>query len=84
MKPQEQYVIGMIQTALATDSRIHKQDVQVAIRGERIHLTGQTSTEERRRLIETVVAEKVPEWEIRNEITVLEIAPPAQPETICA
>jgi hypothetical protein len=84
MESGEPYVIGRIQKALATDPRIHKQDVKVTICGGIIHLTGEASTEERRRLIELVVRETVPDTEIRNEVAVLEIAAPTHPEKISA
>jgi osmotically-inducible protein OsmY len=83
MDPQEEYLIGRIQNALATDVRVHKQDVSVLIRGGKIHLTGQTSTEERRHAVEAVVAETAPGFEIKNELTIIEMSGPAQPEIIC-
>ncbi|HMG36742.1 MAG TPA: BON domain-containing protein [Blastocatellia bacterium] len=82
MESNEQYLIGKVQRALATDPRVHKQDVTVTVCGSRIHISGQTSTNDRRRAIELVVSETVPEMEVRNELTVIEIAGPAQPEMI--
>jgi osmotically-inducible protein OsmY len=82
MNAEYQYLVGRIQNALATDPRVNKLDVKVNIIGGRIHLTGHTSTEERRRMIAEVVSETVPELEVRNELTVMEVAEAAAPEVI--
>jgi len=82
MNTDYQYLVGKIQSALALDSRTSKLDVKVMIAGGKIHLMGQTSTEERRRAIAVVVAEAVPDLEVRNELTVMQIGDPAQPEDI--
>lgn len=83
MESQREYLIGRIQKALATDPRVHKQDVSVTILGGRIYLTGQTSTEERRHAVESVVSETAPGFEIENELTVIVMTGPNQPEIIC-
>ncbi|HXG92233.1 MAG TPA: BON domain-containing protein [Blastocatellia bacterium] len=77
-----QYLVGKIQNALATDPRTSKQDVKVMIHSGRIHLMGQTSTDERRHTIAKVVSEVVPDMEVRNEMTVIELTEPAQAEVI--
>jgi osmotically-inducible protein OsmY len=77
-----QYIVGKIQSALATDPRTNKQDVKVMIRSGLVYLTGQTSTDERRRTIAEVVAEIVPEMQVRNELKVIELSEPAEPEVI--
>jgi osmotically-inducible protein OsmY len=78
-----QYMVGRIQNALATDPRTNKQDVKVMIRNGRVHLSGQTSTEERRQTIAAVVSEIAPDLEVRNELTIIELSEPAAPEVIC-
>jgi len=83
MNTDYQYLVGKIQTALATDARTNKLDVKVMIAGGKIHLMGQTSTEERRQAIAAVVAEAVPDMDVRNELTVMQIGDPGQPEEIC-
>ena len=77
-----QYLVGRIQNVLATDPRTNKQDVKVMVRNGRVHLSGQTSTEERRRTIADVVSEIIPDLEVRNELTVIELSEPAEPEVI--
>ena len=77
-----QYLVGKLQHALATDERVNMLDVKVMVFSDKIHLTGQVTTEERRRAIEEVVAEILPGVEVRNELTVLEVKHPSQPEVI--
>ena len=82
MNADYQYLVGRIQSALAEDARTSKLDVKVMICGGRIHLTGQTATEERSRAITQVVSEFVPEMEVRNELTVMQVGAPAAAEVI--
>ena len=82
MNTDYQYMVGKIQHALATDPRVNKLDVKVMIVGERIHLIGHTATEERRAVIAQVVRETVPEMEVRNELSIINVAEPGQPEVI--
>ena len=77
-----QYLVGRIQNVLATDPRTNKQDVKIMVRNGRVYLTGETSTDERRRTIAQVVSEVVPELEVRNELKVIELSEPAEPEVI--
>jgi osmotically-inducible protein OsmY len=82
MNSDYQYLVGKLQHALAIDRRVNMLDVKVVVRGSKIYLTGEVATEERRRAIVQVVAELLPGIEVRNELTVLEINQPHQPETI--
>lgn len=82
MKVDYQYLVGKLQQALAADLRVNMLDVKVMVFSDKIHLTGQVSTEERRRAVAEVVAELLPEVEVRNELTVLRINHPHQPEVI--
>lgn len=82
MTPETDYLIGRICQALAEDPRVNKQDVRVVIREGRVILIGDTATEERRAAIAAVVAETVPDLEVRNEIAVRCVDGPPQPEVI--
>jgi BON domain len=73
MNSDYQYLVGKLQHALAIDGRVNMLDVKVMVRGSKIFLTGEVATEERRRAVMAVVAELLPEVEVRNELTVLEI-----------
>jgi osmotically-inducible protein OsmY len=77
-----QYLVGKLQRALATDSRVNMLDIKIVVCGGKIHLTGQVATDERRRAITEVVREQLPGIEVSNELTVLEVNHPPQPEVI--
>jgi osmotically-inducible protein OsmY len=82
MTNEPEYLVGRIRNALATDPRVCKQDVEITILGGRVHLAGSTSTEERRLHIAEVAGEIAPEFEVVNDVTVLEVEGPSRPEVI--
>jgi hypothetical protein len=83
MNTEHDYLIGRIQAALANDLRVNKQDVRIVIRAGGLHLLGQTSTAERREAIGLIAAETAPDFQIFNELTVIEVTgPTADPEVI--
>jgi hypothetical protein len=82
MPHESDYLIGRIRQALAEDPRVNKQDVRVIIRENRVHIIGDTATEERREAIGLVVRETVPGLEVRNEINVRRVTGPTPPEVI--
>jgi osmotically-inducible protein OsmY len=82
MTNEPEYLVGKIRNALATDTRVCKQDVEITILGGRVHLTGSTSTEERQRFIAEVVGEVAPDFEVVNDVTVIEVDGPSRPEVI--
>jgi osmotically-inducible protein OsmY len=75
MDLQYQYLVARLQEALAADARVNSLDIKVTVTGGRIHLIGEVPSEERRTAIAEVAAEVCGEAELRNEITVLELAP---------
>ena len=77
MTTEHEYLIGKIQTALASDLRVNKQDVRIVIRGGRLHLMGETSTAHRREAIGLIAAETAPDFEVCNELTVIEVTGPS-------
>ena len=82
MDLEYQYLVGKLQEALASDTRVNAQDIRVVVTGGRIHLIGEVSTPERRAAVNQVVAEVLPGIPVRNEITVMELvggAPEAEP-----
>jgi osmotically-inducible protein OsmY len=82
MTTEPEYLIGKIRNALATDPRVCKQDVDITIHEGRVHLAGYTSTEERRQHIAEVAAEVAADFEVVNEVTVIEVEGPSRPEVI--
>lgn len=84
MNVEYQYLVGKLEDALATDPRVNALDVRVRICGEKIHLTGEIPTEERRKAATLVVTELAPGIEVLNELTVYELNPTISPEAIHA
>ena len=82
MTADNDYLVGRIRQALAEDPRVNKQDIRVEVLDKRVHLFGDTSTEERRAAISEVVSEVAPDLEIRNEIAVRRVDVPIVPEVI--
>ena len=82
MTAEEHYLVGRIQDALAADPQINKQDVAVCVADSCVTLSGQTSTDERKQLIGELVSRLAPELDVRNELVVIEIAAPSEPEVI--
>jgi osmotically-inducible protein OsmY len=84
MDIEHEYLVGRLEEALAADARVNALDIHVMVRGGRVHLTGQVTTEERRAAVARVVAELQPELEVHNEVSVLELNASVQREGLDA
>jgi osmotically-inducible protein OsmY len=82
MNHEYQYFIGKLQEALAVDDRVNALDIKITIAHGRVHLTGEVPTEERRAAVQRIAQEMLPDLEVRNDITVLELAHAAKPEAV--
>ena len=78
----KQYVIERVHRALAEDPRVNALDVDVALAGRRVFLTGAVATQARKDAISEVVREVLPEHEVCNETTVVAYAPAVESEDI--
>jgi hypothetical protein len=71
------HIIARLREALAMDERTNVLDVSIRLRSGAVHLSGQVDTEERRRLIEEVVGENLPDGlTIDNQIVVAQVGAP--------
>jgi len=70
----DHYLIGRVREALAHDHRVNEMDIEVAVAGDRVFVTGSVPTEERQQAITTVVGEVLPEHEIHNQVTVVAVS----------
>ena len=75
------YVVAHVREALARDSRVNELEIEITVVGDRIFLSGDVTTNERRAAIEQVVHECVPRYEIFNEVSVTQLAD-ADPEML--
>ena len=82
MNQEYQYLVGKLQEALAVDDRVNALDIRINIAHGRVHLTGEVPTEERRAAIQRIAHEVLPDLEVRNDITVLELADAGKPEAL--
>ena len=82
MNQEYQYLVGKLQEALAVDSRVNALDIRINIVHGRVHLTGEVPTEERRAAVLNVAREVLPDLDVRNEITVLELGDQVRPEAV--
>lgn len=78
----KQYLIAHIREALAEDGRVNELDVDVAVAGGRIFLTGEVATAQRRDAITEVLRERFPDYDIANEVSVASIAPAGEAEPL--
>ena len=76
------YLVAHVREALARDGRVNELNVDVTVAGRRVFLTGEVSTEQRKRAVTDVVRELLPEYEIRNETSVAPIGEPGEPEEL--
>ena len=78
----KQYLIAHIREALAEDPRVNELDVDVAVAGGTVFVTGRVTTAQRKEAISEVLGERFPEQDIANEITVAMPEPPGEAEAI--
>jgi hypothetical protein len=82
MNQEYQYLVGKLQEALAVDDHVNALDIRISIVHGRVHLTGEVPTEERRAAVQRIASEMLPDLEVRNDITVLELAQAGKPEPV--
>lgn len=79
IEPAE-YVIGHLHDAFASDPRVSDPYIQAALSGNRVFITGKVPTAARKESISAVAAEIAPDYEIHNQVTVLEPGDTSDPE----
>ena len=76
------YLVAHVREALARDSRVNELNVDIAVAGRRVFLTGEVATPERRSAVADVVSELLPGYEIHNETTVSAFSEPEDEEEL--
>jgi hypothetical protein len=79
---QGEYLVAHLEAALAADPGVSLLDLKVSVRGGSIHVTGQVDDEATRQAAEAVVRAAAPGYRVFNDITLLDLGPPARPEVI--
>jgi hypothetical protein len=73
-----EYVVEHAREAIAKDVRLGELHVHVTRAGQRLVITGEVNTEERRRALAEVVSGVCPGWEVVNQTAV--VAPAEAPK----
>jgi hypothetical protein len=79
---EPEYLIGRVSDALAEDARVSEVELDVRVEDGTVVVRGSVPTEERRRGVGEVLAERFPELHTRNEVTVLEPPEPPHEEQV--
>ena len=75
-------VVAQLRQALAEDPRCNELNIEVTREADRLVLSGQVATAERRVIIATVACEVVPDLTIENRVTVAHPAEDGRSETV--
>ena len=78
----ERYLVAHVREALASDPRVGELNVEVAVAGRKVFLTGTVATLGHQEAVTEVVAELLPDHEIYNETSVAELAAPGAAEEL--
>jgi hypothetical protein len=73
---EPQYLVAHIRRVFAEDSRTSELGVRVTIRNNRIYLSGEVGTLERKHELEAIVVELAPDLTVCNDVHVVSCAEP--------
>jgi osmotically-inducible protein OsmY len=82
MNADYQYLVAKIQSALAEDPRVNMLDIKIMVIQNKVHLTGEVMSEDRKAAATDVVVAVAPGIEVRNELRILDVSGPAEAEVI--
>jgi hypothetical protein len=77
-----EYELAHARECLALDPRTHELHVELVLRGDEVHLTGEVPTAERRAALEEVVGGCLPGRRIRNQVVVPRVPPAGDAESL--
>lgn len=67
----DQYLIEHVRDALARNPALGELELQVAVEGNVIVVSGVVQTSDRREAISEILGERFPDYEVRNQTTVM-------------
>lgn len=82
MKETQEYFVANLRRALAIDPRVSTQDIKVVVSGDYVYLQGCVTTERRRQAAADVIRELAPQFEVINQLEVIELKEPSGPEVL--
>lgn len=77
-----QYTAAHLQQILAEDPRVGELGVQVVVRGDAVYLRGSVASPQRREEAAAVIAERVPQLHVHNELTLVATDGPPEVESL--
>lgn len=78
----KQYVVEHIRDLLAQDPRIGELDIHVKVVGDRVFIRGTVPTTDRRNVISSVLETVVSDYEVNNELSVVELVENTEEERL--
>ena len=79
---QPQYVAERVRVALAEDPGVNELGVKVMIRDKKVFLSGSVATAERQARIGEIVRGMLPDYDVRNDVTVEDVAKATKAESL--
>jgi hypothetical protein len=79
---QDQYVVARALETLANDSRLGETALTVSVTGQKIFITGDVATPERREVITEVMSESFPDYEVANATSVYDMIETTEEERL--
>ena len=79
---EDRYLAARVHEALATDERTNELGIEVTVAGGKVHLSGTTTTPERKQAITEVAREALDGRDVVNEVAVPELFEPVTAEEL--
>ena len=79
---EDQYVVARALEVLASDERVGETSLHVSVSGKKLFVTGDVATDDRRRMITTVLEETFPDCEIANATSVYDMVETTEEERL--
>ncbi len=76
------YVVAHIQKAFAEEAGLGELGLQVAVRDDKIFVAGEVPTEERRDAVAKLLGKICPDYEIHNQVSLMEVSDAVRPERL--
>ncbi|OLR93310.1 BON domain-containing protein [Actinokineospora bangkokensis] len=77
-----QYLVARLRRALAEDPRTAEMGVRVHVNADRVHLSGEVATAQRRSDLDAVLADEAPGLQVHNDVRVSDTREPAHREEL--
>ncbi|MGH3516379.1 MAG: BON domain-containing protein [Haloechinothrix sp.] len=76
------YRAARLRTAIAEDPRTNELGVGVTVRGNDVYLSGTVASAQRKEELDLVLHENAPGMSVHNEVRIVEVGEPGEPEEL--